>query len=84
MYDVSKKTELDSECVCFEKFPERRFELAAKLQTKKVPGDLQHADYLFVAGSQFREEFLLLQLKCDLLVGGQNRVYSFRKISTFV
>jgi hypothetical protein len=31
-----------------------------------------------VAGFQFREEFLLLQLKCDLLVGGQDRAYSFR------
>jgi hypothetical protein len=31
-----------------------------------------------VAGFQFREEFLLLQLKCDLLVGGQDCAYSFR------
>jgi hypothetical protein len=30
-------------------------------------GDLQDAEYLFVAGFQFREEFLPLQLKCDLL-----------------
>jgi hypothetical protein len=42
------------------------------------PGDLQDAEYFFVAGFQFREEFLLLQLKCDLLVGGQDRAYSFR------
>jgi hypothetical protein len=26
----------------------------------------------------FREECLLLQLKCDLLVGGQDHAYSFR------
>jgi hypothetical protein len=31
-----------------------------------------------VAGFQFREEFLLLQLKCDLLIGAQDRSYSFR------
>jgi hypothetical protein len=31
-----------------------------------------------VAGFQFREEFLLLQLKCDLLIGAQDRAYSFR------
>jgi hypothetical protein len=37
-----------------------------------------HKEYLFVAGFQFREEFLPLQLKCDLLVGGQDRAYSFR------
>jgi hypothetical protein len=30
-----------------------------------------------VAGFQFRGKFLLLQLKCDLLVGG-NGTYSFR------
>jgi hypothetical protein len=32
---------------------------------------------LFVVDFQFREEFLL-QLKCDLLAGGQDRAYSFR------
>jgi hypothetical protein len=57
---VSKKAK-DSEC--FDEFPARRFELAAKLQTEKLPGHLQNAEYLFVAGFQFREEFLLLQLK---------------------
>jgi hypothetical protein len=31
-----------------------------------------------VAGFQFHEEFLLLQLKCSLLIGGQDRAYSFR------
>jgi hypothetical protein len=46
-------------------------------QTEKR-GNLQDAEYLFVAGSQFREEFLLLQLKCDLLVDSQDRAYSFR------
>jgi hypothetical protein len=35
--DVSKKAELDSECLCFDAFCERRFELAAKLQTEKTP-----------------------------------------------
>jgi hypothetical protein len=57
-------------------FREIRFELAAKLQTEKLPGDLQDAEYL--AGFQFREEFLLLQIKCDLLVAGQDPAYSFR------
>jgi hypothetical protein len=45
-------------------------------QTEKLPGDLQYAKYLFVAGFQFREEFLLLQ--CDPLVDGQDRAYAFR------
>jgi hypothetical protein len=44
-------------CLCFNEFPEQRFELVAKLQ---LPGDLQNA-----ADFQFREEFLLLQLKFD-------------------
>jgi hypothetical protein len=74
---VSKKAELDSECLRFDEFHERRFEFAAKLQTEKLPGDLQNAEYLFVAGFQFREELLFLQLKCDLLFSGQNRA-SFR------
>jgi hypothetical protein len=29
-------------------------------------------------GFQFRTEFLLLQLKCDLLLGSQDRAYSLR------
>jgi hypothetical protein len=62
----------------FNKFHERRFELAAKLQTEKLAVDLQNAEYLFVADFQFREKLLLLQLKCDLLIGGQDRAYSFR------
>jgi hypothetical protein len=49
----------------------------AKLQTDKLPVDLQDAEYFFVVGFQFREEFLLLQLKCDLLVGNQVRANSF-------
>jgi hypothetical protein len=73
--DVPKKAERDSKCLCFDEFPERCFELAAKLQTGKLPGDFQDAKYLFVAGFLFREEFLLLQLKCDFLVGGQGRAY---------
>jgi hypothetical protein len=28
-------------------------------------GDLQNVEYLFVAGFQFREEFVRMQLKCD-------------------
>jgi hypothetical protein len=32
MQDVPKKTEFNSECLCFDEFPERRLELAAKLQ----------------------------------------------------
>jgi hypothetical protein len=66
---MPKKAILDSECHCFDEFPEQRFELAAKLQAEKLPGDLQDAEYLFMAGFQFRVEFLLLQLKCNLLVG---------------
>jgi hypothetical protein len=67
-HDVSKKAETNSEWRSFNEFPERRFELA---------GDFQDSEYLFVAGFQFREEFLRLQLKCDLLVGGQDHAYSF-------
>jgi hypothetical protein len=52
--------------------------LTVKLQSKKPLGDLQDAGYLFVARFLCREEFLLLQLKCDLLVDGQDRAYSFR------
>ncbi|KAH0815261.1 hypothetical protein GEV33_007529 [Tenebrio molitor] len=39
---VSKKAEVDSECLCFDEFPERRFEVAAKLQTKKLPGKFKY------------------------------------------
>jgi hypothetical protein len=56
-HDVSKKAELDSECLYFEDFPELRFELATKLQTEKHSGDLQDAEYLFMAVFQFRQEF---------------------------
>jgi hypothetical protein len=35
-HHVPKKVELDSECLCFDEFPEDRFELAAKLQTHKL------------------------------------------------
>jgi putative copper export protein len=31
-----------------------------------------------VAGFQFNEDFLLLQIKYDLLASGQDRAYSFR------
>jgi hypothetical protein len=36
-------------------------------QTEKLPGVLQNAEYLFVAGFQFGEKFPLLQLNCDLV-----------------
>jgi hypothetical protein len=42
--------------------------------------DFQDAEYLLAAGFQFREEFLLLQRKCDLLVGGQDSAYLFRNV----
>jgi hypothetical protein len=74
---MPKKAELDSECLRFDEFPKRRFELSAKLQIEKLTGDLQDAEYLSVAGFQFCEE-VLLQLKCDLLVGDKDRVYSFQ------
>jgi hypothetical protein len=45
------------ECLYFEDFPELRFELATKLQTEKHSGDLQDAEYLFMAVFQFRQEF---------------------------
>jgi hypothetical protein len=38
--NVFKKIELNSESICFDEFPERRFELAAILQIEKLPGDL--------------------------------------------
>jgi hypothetical protein len=70
-HGVSKKAELESECFCFDEFPERRFErAAAKPQPEKLPGDLQKIEYWFVVG-------FLLQLK-GLFVGGQDRPYSFR------
>jgi hypothetical protein len=72
--DVSKKVELDSECPCFDEFPLRRFELAPKLQTEKFPGDLQDAEYLFVLVFNFVKNFFF----CDLLIGDQDRAYSFR------
>jgi hypothetical protein len=37
-HDVSKKAELDSECLCFDDFSEQRVELASKLQTEKLLG----------------------------------------------
>jgi hypothetical protein len=79
-HDVPKEAELDSKCLCFNEFCDRRrrFKLVAKLQTEKLPGDLQDVECFFVPGFQFREEFLLLQLKCNLLVGSQDRTYSFR------
>jgi hypothetical protein len=76
-HHMLKKAELDSECLCFDEFSERRLELAAKLQTETLPGDLQDVEYLFVAGSEFREEFLRVQPKCDL-VGVQDHPYSFQ------
>jgi hypothetical protein len=59
-------------CLCFDEFPERHSKLEVKLQTEKLPGELQ------VAGFQFSEYFFLLQLKCDFLVGGQDGFSSFR------
>jgi hypothetical protein len=54
----------------FDDFPERRFKLTAKLQTEKLPGDLQNSEYLFVASFQFREELnavFLLAAKTTLI-----------------
>jgi hypothetical protein len=62
-HNAPKKAEFDSECLCFDEFPEWRFELAAKLQTEKLSGDLQYGEFL--AGFQFREQFLPLQLRED-------------------
>jgi hypothetical protein len=62
----------------FDELSERRFQLVAKLESEKLPGDLQDAEYLFMTSFQFREEFLPLQLKYHLFVGGQDRAYSFR------
>jgi hypothetical protein len=73
--EVSKKSELNLECICFDENPERRGVLNSQANYK-LPGDLQNDQ--FVAGFQFREEFFLLQLNCDLLVGDQDRAYSFR------
>jgi hypothetical protein len=67
------KTVLDSQCLCFDEFPERRFELVAKLQTEKLSGDLPSTCSWLVFN--FVTNFFL---KCDLLVGGQDRAYSFR------
>jgi hypothetical protein len=58
----------------FDEFPKQRnYKLRNSQVNCKTP-----SIYLFVAGFQFREEFLLLQLKYDLLIGGQDhRAYSF-------
>jgi hypothetical protein len=39
------------------------------------------AEHLFVASFKLREEFLLLQLKCNLLVGGQDRAFETPEIA---
>jgi hypothetical protein len=74
--DLLKKAEFDSDASVLTNF------LTGVLnsQTEKLPGDLQDAARVLVRGRfQFREEFLLLQLRCVLLlVGGQDRAYSFR------
>jgi hypothetical protein len=44
MQASARRAQLDSECLCFVEFPERHFELAAKLQIEKLPGDLQDAE----------------------------------------
>jgi hypothetical protein len=72
-HDVAKKVELNLESSVLTNFLSGVLN-AANLQTEKLPGDLQNASTLFVAGFQF----LLLQLNCDLVVGAQDRTYSFR------
>jgi hypothetical protein len=76
-HDVAKKVELNLESSVLTNFLSGVLN-AANLQTEKLPGDLQDAEYLFDSGFQFREEFLLLSRKCDLRVGGQDRAYSKR------
>jgi hypothetical protein len=51
---VSKKAKFNF----FDEFPERCFELADKLQTEKLLGDLQDAEHVFVGGDQNRIGFL--------------------------
>jgi hypothetical protein len=41
-FAMPKKAELDAECLCFDEFPERRFEL---VNCKTTTGNLQHAEY---------------------------------------
>jgi hypothetical protein len=54
-------------------------------QTEKLPGDLQDAEYLFVAGFQSREEFLLLQLKCGYSFrNARNREDAAQRLQRFV
>jgi hypothetical protein len=67
-----EKAKLDSECHCFDEFPELRFKFA-NWETPRWC-----ARRRVVTGSQFREEFLLLQLKYDLIGSDQDRAYLFR------
>jgi hypothetical protein len=103
---VSNKVKLDSECLSFDEFPERHFELAAevlqqyflewhtqvasnvpmrknrtvlnlvteeatKLDHHPLSDDLEkRCVFSKIAGFQFCEEFLLLQLKWNLLGDG--------------
>jgi hypothetical protein len=43
-YDVSKKAELDSKCLCFHKFPERLFERnEAEIKHRDLRGEFQQS-----------------------------------------
>jgi hypothetical protein len=50
LYDISKKAKLHQECLYFDEYSDRLFEIAVKLQTEKLPGDLQDAEHLLVRG----------------------------------
>jgi hypothetical protein len=47
-------------------------------QTEKLPGDLQDAEYLFVAGFQFRKEFLV-QLNAIFSLAAKIALIHFKK-----
>jgi hypothetical protein len=56
-------------------------EEATKLDRHPLSDDLEkRCVFSKIAGFQFCEEFLLLQLKCNLLGDGQDRAYSFRNV----
>jgi hypothetical protein len=47
-YDVSKKAELDSECLCFHGFPERGFERPneAEVKHRNLRGEVTLLDFV--------------------------------------
>jgi hypothetical protein len=74
-HHAPKKAELDSECRGFDEFPELRFEFAATLEMRNSQVICKTK---FVAGFQFREEFLLLELNAVFLLATKIALIHFK------